>query len=257
MTDMLTAALRFAAAEWTIFPCKPGEKVPLGSLAPNGVKNATTDVDTITNWWTRCPDANIGLATGAPGPDVVDFDTKGGKNGRATYDRLRDAGLLRGAHAIVGTPSGGFHLYYLGSDQGNAVLHRHGVDFRGAGGYVIAPPSVAAGASYRLIEWHSRYARTACRVDFEAIRQHLDPPRPVALQRRAGPVGHEALIRHVAGQGEGNRNAALHWAACRAASEGADQAVFDALHDAAVSIGLGNREAANTIQSARNRAVAA
>jgi hypothetical protein len=250
---MLKAALRYARAEWPIFPCKPGEKVPLSALAPNGFKNATINVDTITDWWSRCPDANIGLATGAPGPDVVDFDVKSGKPGQDSYERLRDAGLLRGAHAVITTPSGGFHLYYLGSEQGNAVLHRHGVDFRSVGGYVVAPPSTTPAGSYRRTDRRSRYSSQARRVDFGAIRRHLDPPRRglVLLTSGGAPHNHDALIRYVANQGEGNRNAGLYWAACRAAETSAGEDVFDALASAAVSAGLQLREAYNTIRSAK------
>ncbi len=67
-----------------VFPCKPRDKVPLPSLAPNGLKNATTDHDTVTQWWTLEPDANIGVVTGRI--FVLDVD---GEPGKAALDKLQ------------------------------------------------------------------------------------------------------------------------------------------------------------------------
>lgn len=80
--DMLAAALRYAAAGWPVFPCQPGAKAP---LTPNGFKNATTDPAIIAAWWSRSPRANVAVATGAPGPDVLDVDTKNGLPGMALF----------------------------------------------------------------------------------------------------------------------------------------------------------------------------
>lgn len=247
----LVAALRYARAGWPVFPCQPGAKVPFPHS--RGCKDATTDQEVVTSWWSRCPEANIGLATGDPGPDVVDFDVKKGAPGRATYERLRDAGLLVGCHATVTTPSGGFHLYYLGSDQGNGSLTRHGVDFRGRGGYVLAPPSTVDGVAYELASWRSRYDGHARTVDFAAIRAHLNPP-PAAFTgnaRSGGPDDHASLVAWMATRPEGGRNSSLHWAACRAIETGADVQVLTELADAAVSAGLTQSEADRTIASAQ------
>jgi hypothetical protein len=56
--------------------CQPG-KHPLGSLVPHGVKDATTNRAQILAWWTRHPQANIGLATGHLF-DVLDVDGPAG-----------------------------------------------------------------------------------------------------------------------------------------------------------------------------------
>ena len=56
---MLAAALRYARANWPVFPCIPGEKVP---ATPHGFLDATTDPDKITWWWSRGPDRNAGGA---------------------------------------------------------------------------------------------------------------------------------------------------------------------------------------------------
>lgn len=270
---MLSAALRYAAAGWPVFPCAVAGKAPLyanphpaGSperdrcrgecgQAGHGVHDATTDPARITAWWTRCPTANIGLAAGAPGPDVVDVDVAGGKPGAASLARLRDAGLVAGAIATVRTPSGGLHVYFTGrTDQGNGAMRRHGIDFRGRGGYVVAPPSTVDGRPYDLI---AHRPGTGVTVDFAAIRRLLDPPRRPAVARRPErPGDHGALVRWVAALQPGGRNEGLYWAACRAVETGGGDDVLAELAAAGVAAGLPAGEAERTVQSARRKAVA-
>src|SRR6185437_679516 len=85
------AAHRYAEHGWPVFPVQPGEKLPLlPSAHPDGgapcagecgreghgFHDATTDHQVISRWWNRAPEANVGIATGSPGPDVVDVDRK-------------------------------------------------------------------------------------------------------------------------------------------------------------------------------------
>jgi Bifunctional DNA primase/polymerase, N-terminal len=153
-----------------VFPCKPGRKEP---NTVHGFKDATTDPERIRSWWSRHPDDNVAIATGAPAPDVVDVDVKADGNGYQALERLRRAGLLVGAIGIVRTPSGGAHIYYPGTENPCRALRRHHLDFRGRGGYVVAPPSRVGGRCYQLVE-----ERPDGRpVDFAAIAALLDPPR--------------------------------------------------------------------------------
>lgn len=247
MGELLTAALHYAARGWPVFPCRPGSKAPHGQLAPHGCRSASTAPAVISAWWARSPMSPVAIATGAPGPDVVDFDVTAGKPGRASHARLRAAGLLGGHRLVVATPSGGRHLYFAGSAQGNGALIRHGCDFRSGGGYVVAPPS----PGYEVL---AADPHTAAGVDFDAIRRMLEPPRraaPTAIDQRH--ASYDALIRHVAGLRE-YRNNGLYWAACRAVEGGAGEDVFVALVDAAMSAGLTEREATATVRSARRRA---
>ena len=71
----------------------------------------------IRAWWQAQPGRNVAIATGAPGPDVLDVDVRAEGDGYDAYDQLRQAGLLDGALAIVTTPSGGLHAYYTGTAQ--------------------------------------------------------------------------------------------------------------------------------------------
>ena len=144
MTDAtLRQALAFATCGWPVLPCLPGAKIP---ATAHGYRDATTNEQQITGWFGRHPDWNLAIATGAPGPDVLDVDQHGpAGNGYPAFRRLREAGLLDGAAIYVRTPSGGLHAYFTGSHQRNGHLPAHHLDFRSAGGYVLTrPPRSAA-----------------------------------------------------------------------------------------------------------------
>jgi hypothetical protein len=118
--------------------CGQVGKHPLGSLVPHGVKEATTNRARVLAWWTRHPQANIGLATGHTF-DVLDVD---GPAGEHAIHTLAATHGLHSAGPLVRTGGGGWHYYLAPTGLGNARpadLAR--VDWRGRGGYVVAPPS--------------------------------------------------------------------------------------------------------------------
>jgi hypothetical protein len=241
-------AQAYARYGWPVFPCQPGSKLP---ATRHGFLDATTDPDMVAWWWERQPGANVAIATGEPGPDVLDVDQHGeAGNGFAALNRLKRAGLADGAAAIVQTPSGGLHLYFAGSVQRSGKLPRHHLDFRAQGGYVVAPPSQVGGRSYRLVKHQAK----ATGLDWGKAAELLEPQRHAAVRP---VVIQEADLGHLAGwvkrQQEGNRNDGLFWAACRAAEAG-DETVLDELATAARSAGLGDREITVTIRSARRTA---
>jgi len=114
---------------WRVLPLKEHAKEP---LTPNGVKNATTDERTILQWWDRWPEANVGIATGAPGPSVLDVDNPG-----AAAFVLAE---LERDHPPESATARGRHLFYAGTDGGTISLG-YG-ELRGCGSYVVVPPSV-------------------------------------------------------------------------------------------------------------------
>src|SRR2546428_688706 len=65
LADPLTVALSYAFRHWPVLPLTPRGKTPLGTLAPNGLRNATLNESVIRAWWAEEPSANIGLRTGA------------------------------------------------------------------------------------------------------------------------------------------------------------------------------------------------
>jgi hypothetical protein len=129
--------------------CGQVAKHPLGSLAPHGVKDATTNRARILAWWTRHPQANIGLATGHRF-DVLDVD---GPAGERAIRQLAAAHGLASSGPLVRTGGGGWHFYLAPTGLGN--VHPQGlehVDWRGRGGYVVAPPSRhASGHPYQWL----------------------------------------------------------------------------------------------------------
>lgn len=283
---LLAAALDYAAAGWPVFPCHwtnerrcscgnpqrhSAGKHPLlpnphpkgsperescrggcGQLG-HGVLDATTDTTLIAAWWERWPKANVAIATGKPGPDVVDVDTKGGLDGAELFNRARAGNVLGTPFAVVTTPSGGLHAYYRGTAQGGGAVGRsRALELKTSGGYVLAPPSTVFGRRYALQSTNPGASGT---VDFDAVRRLLDPPpRPARPMRQRDVLNFDGLIRQVAESQLGNGNRCLYWAACRAATDGADDSVFDALVEASVSAGHPRGGAIKTVASARRRA---
>ena len=101
----------------------------------HGLTDASVDPRRIEMWWARWPAANVGLRTGVV-MDVADVDSPAGWHG------LRH--LLGGAMPVgpqVRTGGGGWHFWFRPLGHGNRVHLLPGVDWRGAGGYVVAPPS--------------------------------------------------------------------------------------------------------------------
>lgn len=131
-------ALWYAKQGWAVFLLAPNSKQPLLSKkrdGANGLHDATTDLDQVRKWWTQYPEANIGLPTGHRF-DVIDID---GPTGAQSLAELKDDDLPD-IHGKVTTPNG-MHLYVQDTGDGNRAGVRPGIDYRGVGGYVVAPPS--------------------------------------------------------------------------------------------------------------------
>lgn len=155
-------ALTYAALGWRVFPvfevmdvgeegwrcvCEEGARCGRPGKHPrtrDGLNEATTDRVTIESWWSRWPQANVGIATGrASGILVVDADCSDGKPGMVNLTKLsaKHGGLP--STPMVNTGSGGLHLYFTWSERlktGSNVVDE-AIDVRSDGGYVIAPPS--------------------------------------------------------------------------------------------------------------------
>lgn len=241
-------ALDYARRGWPVFPCRPGGKEP---LTRHGFRDASTDADQIRSWWNRRPGANVAVATGLPGPDVLDVDQHGpAGNGFTAYRRLEAAGLLGGQGAVIATPGGGLHLYFRGSTQPSGRLPSQHLDFRSAGGYVLAPPSQIGGRRYRII----RSGVRPTGLDWAAVTRLLEPVRDVPDRHRATTdIGVGRLAAWVEQLPQGNRNCGLFWAACRVVESG-QPGILGELAAAAARTGLSEREIARTITSAQRSA---
>jgi hypothetical protein len=136
--DFLTYALGYAQKlGFRIIPLVPGKKTP---LIPNWQNEATTDEAKIREWWTKWPNANIGIVTGRYRDGyfcVLDFDPRNGGN---WWDDVGEDVLP--PTWVVHTPSGGRHFYYRTRELLRSTKLRDGVDLKADGGYVVSPPSV-------------------------------------------------------------------------------------------------------------------
>lgn len=282
------AALDYVARGWPVFPLAARGKRPMfrnphpegtpeRSSCPgrwggcgqggHGVKDASTDPEVIKEWWTRYPKANIGLACGVTrslgvvrrAPDVVDVDVKKGAPGLVSAERLRKAGLIAGEMAQAATPTGGYHLFYAGTDQHGSTSAKSGIDFRSRGGYVVLAPSLiwieqtGEVRPYRwLIEpdgWNGGVS-----VDWSAIRAFLTPPKlfiPPPDAELLGDRTVRGLAEWLKTRGTGDRNNALHWATCKALEGGHGDDGLAELAAVARTIGLADGEIHKTINSAR------
>jgi putative DNA primase/helicase len=164
---MLDAALQYAAKGWHVFPLHTirGGKCGCGAgacdspgkhpMVSGGVYAATTDEDQIRVWWARWPEANIGVATGMVSRFIVlDVDVKGGGD-EALADYLKDKATPLPQTQVAITGSGGKHILFKhpGVKVPNKVRIAPGLDIRGDGGYIAAPPSLhISGQRYRWQE---------------------------------------------------------------------------------------------------------
>jgi hypothetical protein len=138
MSALLETALSLASRGLHVFPCKPRDKKP---ALWNGLKGATTDPNIIAGWW-RNSDFNIGLATGeCSGIFVIDID---GMDAEAELTKLISKhGAL--PHTVESITARGRHVFFAYPDRAirnSAGKIAPGIDVRGDGGYVLAPPSV-------------------------------------------------------------------------------------------------------------------
>lgn len=134
--SLLNSALWYASQSMSIFPTGR-DKRPLIKWEKYQKERATPEQ--IKEWWTKFPDANIGIVTGAiSGIVVVDIDTEEG------HDEIQKYIPESLETPTANTPKGGQHLYFKlpKIELRNNCRTIPGTDFRGEGGYVLACPSV-------------------------------------------------------------------------------------------------------------------
>lgn len=255
------AAEYYASRRWSVFPLKPGTKVP---ATRHGVTDASTDLTTVRQWWAAVPAANIGISTA--GMCVIDVDVPIDDPGAAWSAWC----AMLTTHSetwpdtwTVDTPSGGTHVYYLAPEREYTAKNTtsrisRGIDTRGTGGYVVAAPSAIGGESYDVV----------CSADLDSLPVWLadrlaDPPPPPpygGLEPAAGTraYGRAALAGEIerlqsAPVGERNNqlNSSTFALATLVAADRLDEAlVIEAMTATGLSVGLSSREVEMTIKSA-------
>jgi Bifunctional DNA primase/polymerase, N-terminal len=187
-------------------------------LTPHGLTDATRDPAQLAWWWRRWPNANIGLLTGELA-DVLDID---GLAGRAALRRWAATHGLRLDGPLARTGSG-WHYYLAPTGSGNRAGLLEHVDWRGVGGYAVAPPSRhASGSRYRwlrpltsdLPEIPAPLQRLLAPTD----RQQAQAAPPFRSVPAGHPYGRKALqeeLAEVARAPNGRRNHTLYQAGIR------------------------------------------
>jgi hypothetical protein len=152
---IVQAAVHYLARGWSVLPLWCGDKRPL--IRWETLQQARADAATLARWFARWPDANIGIITGEISNLIVlDVDPKHGGDDsleelEQRFEKLPDTVEAR-------TGSGGRHLYFThpGGFVPNRAGLKQGIDLRGDGGYVVAPPSLhPSGQLYAWAPGHS------------------------------------------------------------------------------------------------------
>src|SRR3989338_3312049 len=155
-------ALEYARQGWHVYPvhsiragkcscaqdnCKNPGKHP---RIKNWTNECSAEAKQIHEWWRQWPDANIGIATGEKSDLLVlDLDKKHG--GYESLEKLISENGPLDKALIANSGGGGLHLYfqYPSERMANRVGLLPGLDIRGEGGSVVAPPSIhASGNQY-------------------------------------------------------------------------------------------------------------
>jgi len=149
--NFLQTALDYAARNFSVIPIRPDKKPFIKWESKQKIKATPEEIH---QWWGKWPGAMIGICTGEiSGLFVIDCDTQEGYE--AIQKLIPDSLIL----PIARTPRGGWHLYFLYPIKCKLTIGAGimpGVDIRGEGGYIIAPPSINAdGKAYKWEYWLS------------------------------------------------------------------------------------------------------
>jgi hypothetical protein len=148
---ILEAALEYASEGLSVIPMNPKDKKPLIQWSPYQLERANEEQ--IRRWWEKWPDANVGIVTGhLSNTFVLDCDAPEG------IEIIEMNGGLPPTRVALTSYEGEFrkrHYYfnYPEAEIRNSTKKLPGLDVRGEGGYVVAPPSIhPSGVAY---EWEA------------------------------------------------------------------------------------------------------
>jgi len=199
MSGIASNAIALANLGFAVFPVRPGRKEP---ALRDWQALATTDPAEISRLFRGGLSFNIGVATGGrSGGFVLDIDRKA-VDGLATLAELEDRhGALPETWAVE-SPSGGSHLWFAnpaGRRVGNRAGFAPALDIRGEGGFVVAPPSVVGGLSYRWSRHPSQQALAEAPPWLLDLAAPPSPQTPRAPPMRLSVAGSGRLARYVTG----------------------------------------------------------
>lgn len=143
----LDEAISYVQRGWSVIPLEVGTKKAL--VKWKKYQDERPDEAQLTRWWQKWPDANVGIITGqVSGFFAVDIDSP---DGLAT---IEGRGGLPETLQVKTSKVGHYYFQYPETGVRNRTAIVAGVDIRGDGGLVAAPPSIhATGVVY---EWANR-----------------------------------------------------------------------------------------------------
>lgn len=164
--EKLQAALAYVSLGWHVLPlwqmdedkcacgnanCKSPGKHPISHLVPHGQNSAATDEQTVTNWWTHYPDANIGVYLAPSNLCAVDIDPRNG--GDYTIEELEGIHGVIESDVLQLTGGGGEHrIFKLPEGVKLPGKLGEGVDLKSNGYIVVEPSNHVSGNTY---EWEA------------------------------------------------------------------------------------------------------
>ena len=215
------AAVTYARNNLAVIPLKPRDKVP---LTEHGRDNWSLDANAIAQYWAVNPTANVGIVTGEPskGVVVIDVDVHGNRaNGLESLAEWEvSSGMKLPETVTFRTGSGGRHLLYrVKGKPRNSTNDSLGIDVRGDGGYIVAPPSIHPnGDSYtELVSLDDMDITKADDAVYEFLDYVRSPGRPSSGQSQYSRFELPEVI------GEGGRNDTLYKYACSMRARGYEQ----------------------------------
>jgi len=146
-------ALKYASMGLVVFPLQPGTKRP---MTEHGVKDATGRESLIREWWTKYPDAGIGLAARAQhvgDPCFLEFDQKPTLKDWAKNEGMPMSETRVHRSASKGAPHFIFTHTEKSLELGNcdgSVAGREWFSFRASNRYIVVPPSTFEGKQYTV-----------------------------------------------------------------------------------------------------------
>jgi Bifunctional DNA primase/polymerase, N-terminal len=185
-----------------VFPCGEDKK----PLTPHGFKDASTSLETLRTWWSRWPDALVGVPTGIKFV-VIDVDLQHADALQWLEDNRHRLPITR-THS---TRSGGKHFLFVPNDKVKCSAGKLGphIDTRGTGGYIIWWPACD------LTVLHGAVLAEVPGWIIEALNPKRVPIPSPGTSHAPSTASVRGALRVLADAREGERNRALFWVSCR------------------------------------------
>ena len=160
MSELLEAALEYRRKGFSPIPLRPGEKAFPALKTWRHLQTEPWTEEQIRDYWTRNPDANIGLHPAEQNFIAIDVDSYKGVEVQQDFAQLCvEYNINYQECPTVRSPSGGTHIYMALNEKvsGNRdILGNRYIDTRSTGNFILAPPSRdKQGKQYKWVEGKS------------------------------------------------------------------------------------------------------